>query len=211
VRVGLLVTGDISVRAGHSLAAHPTVDELVVIGPAKSKSFKVVETTEGCDFLVGSGDKAPKMARRHGVPLVWDGDHQVNGVVAWGASPVGLALSLAARETDPRLVAVAHGTLSSESADRRTRFPNPVGRVSVHDERVGGKPIAVGKSSNDFSACLVESADRRVTIVDDGAFLAGIALAAGVAVAIEGGGAVWDSALVYLETATEMGLVMAQS
>lgn len=211
MRVGLLVTGDTSVRAGHSLAAHPEVDELVVIGPATSKSFKVVDDADGCDYLVGSGDKAPKMARRHGVSLIWDGGHAVQGVAVWGASPVGLGLALAARETDPRLVAVAHNSLEAGSSDRRTRFPDPVGRVAVHDEKVGGKPVAVGKSGNDFSACLVEAAGRRVTIVDDGTFLSGIALAAGVAVAIAGGGAVWDSALTYLETATEMGLVMAQS
>jgi hypothetical protein len=211
VRIGLLVTGDTSVRAGHSLAAHPGIDELVVIGPATSKNFKVAQTAEGCEFLVGSGDKAPRLARKHGVPLVWDGDDSASGVAVWGASPLGLALALAARETDPRLVAVAHQIPGGEGADRRARFPDPVGRVGVHDEKVGGKPIAVGRSNNDSSACLVEGASRRVTIVDDGAFLAGIALAAGVAVAVEGGGAVWDSALTYLETATEMGLVMAES
>ncbi len=43
MRIGLLVTGDTSVRAAHSLQAHPGVDEVVVIGPAQSKSFEVVE------------------------------------------------------------------------------------------------------------------------------------------------------------------------
>lgn len=209
MRVGLLVTGDTSVRAAHSLAAHPGID-VVVIGPATSKSFDVVETAEECDFLVGSGDKAPRMALRHDIPLVWDGSLPAQGVAVWGASPLGLALALASRETDPRLVAVAHREFDGADAERTARFPDPVGRVRVRDDRVGGKPIAVGRSSNEFSACLVDGAGRRVTIVDDGSFLAGIALAAGVAVAKHGGGAVWDSALIYLETATEMGLVMAE-
>lgn len=210
MRIGLLVTGDASVRAGHSLAAHPGIDELVVIGPARSKSFEVVDTAEGCDFLIGCGEQAPKMARRHGVSLVWDGDQPAKGVSVWGASPLGLVLALAAREDDPRLVAVAHKDFLDGATDRFTRFPEPVGRVGVHDERPGGRPVAVGRSRNQFSACLVEGASRRVTIVDDGSFLAGISLAAGVAVAMEDGGAVWDSALTYLEAATAMGLVMAE-
>lgn len=197
-------------RAGHSLAAHPGIDELVVIGPARSKSFKIADTAEGCDFLIGCGDQAPKMARRHGVPLVWDGDESAKGVAVWGASPLGLVLALSARENDPRLVAVAHRDFPDGPTDRFTRFPDPVGRLGVRDERPAGKPVAVGRSRNQYSACLVEGAGRRVTIVDDGAFLAGISLAAGVAVAMDGGGAVWESALTYLEAATAMGLVMAE-
>jgi hypothetical protein len=48
-----------------------------------------------------------------------------------------------------------------------------------------------------------------VTIVDDAAFLSGIALAAGIA-ALNGGPApVWDRSLPYLQAASAMGLVMA--
>jgi hypothetical protein len=211
VKIGLLVTGDTSVRAAHSLQAHPGVDEVVVIGPAKSKSFEVVDTAEGCDYLVGSGSSAPGLASKHGVPLVWDGDEPAEGVAVWGASPVGLAIALATREPDPRLVAVAHPAIDGNGSTRTTRFPDPVGRLGVRDVQVGGRPVALAASTNEFAACLAVGASRRVTVVDDGDFLSGVALAAGVAVANDTPAPVWERALPYLEAVTEMGLVMAES
>lgn len=211
VKIGLLVTGDAAVRAAHSLQAHPEVDEVVVIGPATSKSFPVVDSADGCDFLVGHGETAPGLARQHGVPLIWDGDEEGDGIAVWGASPAGLVIAMAAREPDPRLVAVAHPDIEDASSTRTTRFPDPVGRLGVFDATVGGRPIALAHSPNEFAACLAVGASRRVTLVDQGAFMSGIALAAGVAVANGAGRAVWDDALPYLEAATEMGLVMAES
>lgn len=211
VRVGLLVTGDTSIRAAHSLAAHPGIDELVVIAPATSKSFEVVTDATGCDVLIGSGPSAPEMARRQEVPLIWDGVAPERGVAVWGASPAGLAIALGSRETDPRLVAVAHPDIPGDSFDNTTRFPDPVGRVGVSQTRMGDRPVAQGRSPNEFAACLVVGSSRRVTVVDQGAFLAGIALAAGVAVANGEARPVWEDALPYLETAMEMGLVMAES
>ncbi len=211
VRVGLLVTGDTAVRAAHSLQAHPGVDEVVVIGPATSKSFQVVDSAQGCDFLVGHGQTAPERARTQGVPLIWDGEEDGDGIAVWGASPAGLAISLAARESDPRLVAVAHPGIEDATTDRTTRFPDPVGRVGLFDGMVGGRPVAMAHSPNQFAACLAVGASRRVTMVDQGDFMSGIALAAGLAVADGGGGPVWNGALAYLEAATEMGLVMAES
>jgi hypothetical protein len=211
VKIGLLVTGDTSVRAAHSLQAHSQVDEVVVIGPAKSKSFRVVATAEGCDFLVGSGDDAPGMAVDQGVPLIWDGEEERPGVVVWGASPSGITLALATRESDPRLVALAHPEIGEGATSRTTRFPDPVGRLGVRDVQVDGRPIAVAHSPNDFAACLIEGASRRVAVVDHGAFLSGVALAAGVACRNADAGPVWGSGLAYLEAAMEMGLVMAES
>lgn len=211
MRIGLLVTGDISVRAAHALQAHPGIDDVVVIGPAKSKSFEVAETAEECDLLVGSGPTSPGLAIKHGVPLVWDGDEAAEGVAVWGSSPVGLALALATREADPRLVAVAHPAIDGNGASRTTRFPDPVGRLGVRDEQVDGRPIALASSTNEFAACLAVGAGRRVTVVDHGDFLSGIALAAGVAVAGRTPAPVWERSLRYLEAATEMGLVMAES
>lgn len=198
-------------RAAHSLQAHPGVDEVVVIGPAKSKSFEVVDTAEGCDYLVGSGSSAPGLASKQGVPLVWDGDEPAEGVAVWGASPVGLAIALATREPDPRLVAVAHPAIDGDGSTRTTRFPDPVGRLGVRDVQVGGRPVALAASTNEFAACLAVGASRRVTVVDDGDFLSGVALAAGVAVADDTPAPVWERALPYLEAVTEMGLVMAES
>lgn len=211
MKVGLLVTGDTSVRAAHSLQAHPGVDAIVVIGPAKSKSFEVVETAEGCDYLVGSGPSAPGLASKHGVPLVWDGDETAEGVAVWGASPVGLAIALATREPDPRLVAVAHPAIDGNGSSRTTRFPDPVGRLGVRDVQIGGHPVALAASTNEFAACLAVGASRRVTVVDHGDFLSGVALAAGVAIADDTPAPVWERALPYLEAVTEMGLVMAES
>lgn len=211
MRVGLLVTGDISVRAAHSLQAHPTVDEVVVVGPAKSKSFQVVSSADDCDYLVGSGPQAPALARRHGRPLIWDGDEPAEGVAVWGASPVGLAIALASRESDPQLVAVAHPAIDGDGSSRTTRFPDPVGRLGVRDAQVDGRPVALARSNNEFAACLAVGASRRVTVVDDGEFLSGVALAAGLAAAGGAPAPVWERALPYLEAATEMGLVMAES
>jgi hypothetical protein len=211
VRVGLLVTGDTAVRSAHSLQAHPGIDEVVVIGPAKSKSFEVVDSADGCDVLVGHGTSAPDLARRHGVPLVWDGEDPEEGVAVWGASPTGLAVALAAREPDPRLVAVAHPEIPDKGTTRTNRFPDPIGRVAVFDGTVGGRPVALAHSPNDFAACLAVGASRRVTVVDHAAFLSGIALAAGVAAANGSERPVWEDALPYLEAITEMGLVMAES
>lgn len=208
MKVGVLVTGDIAVRAAHSLSAHPGIDEVVVIGPARSRSFKVVPDADGCDVLIGTGDGAPDKARELGVRLVWDGDASADGVVVWGASPVGVALALAAREADPRVVAVAHPDLD-EGTDHQVRFPDPIGALKASDVTFGKRHVALAKSPDQLAACLAVGAERRVTIIDDGAFLSGIALAAGVAIVADRPGPVWDSALSYLQTAAAMGLVMA--
>jgi hypothetical protein len=210
VIVGVLVTGDTAVRAAHSLGAHPSVDEVVVIGPARSKSFRVVPSAEGCDFLVGTGPTAPALARNHGVRLIWDGESLDDGVVVAAGSPAGIALALASREEDPRLVAVAHPDYP-EGSDHVVRFPEPVGRGTVADTNYAQRRLAMAKSPNRFAACLAVGAGRSVTIVDDGAFLSGIALAAGVDIAGDKPLLVFEDALTYLQTATEMGLVMADS
>jgi len=209
VKVGVLVTGDTAVRAAHSLSAHETVDEVVVVGPARSRSFRVIEDADECDVLIGSGPDAPARARKWSVPLIWDGDGAVEGVAVWGASPVGLALAMAAREPDPRIVAVAHPELD-EGSDHQVRFPDPVGRIKVADATFGGRHVALAKSPDSFAACLAVGAERRVAIVDDGSYMSGIALAAGVDILGSGPVTVWDEALIYLKTAAVMGLVMAE-
>lgn len=197
-------------RSAHSLAAHPDVDEVVVIGPAKSRNFKVVADAGSCDYIVGSGDEAAKRARRLGVPLIWDQDDTAEGVVVWGASPRGLTLAMAARESEPRLVALAHPA-EAEVEGRVLRFPDPVGEIAVADRTVGGQPLAVGRSPGEFASCLVRGVDRSVTVVDHGGFMAGIALAAGVTLAARGPMPVWAGALEYLQTATTMGLLMGEA
>lgn len=209
MRVGVLVTGDIAVRAAHTLAAHPTVDDVVVIGPARSRNFEVVDTADGCDLLVGTGAGAPKRARQHDVPLLWDGDQGLDGVSVYGANPQGLTLALAAREGDPRLVAVAHPDIKPGS-DHTARFPDPIGKLSVSDSTYVGHRLAQAQSPNEFAACLAVGAERRVTIVDHGAFMSGIALAAAVDIANGSKNSVWENALPYLKAVITMGLVMAE-
>ena len=196
-------------RAAHSLNAHSGIDEVVVIGPARSKSFRVLDSADGCDFLIGTGPKSITRARDLGVPLIWNGEKQVPGVAVWGGSPQGLTLALASRETDPRLVAVAHPELE-EGSDHRARFPEPIGQLEVVDGTYGGMRLAAAASPNEFAAALAIGADRRVTVVDHGAFMSGIALAAAVDIANDTPKAVWDDALPYLRAATTMGLVMAE-
>ena len=127
----------------------------------------------------------------------------------WGASPVGLALALGAREPDPRVIAVAHPDLE-EGFDHQVRFPDPVGSTKVADATFGGKHVALAQSPDRFAVCLAVGPARQVTIVDDGAFMSGIALAAAVDIATEANAPVWESALIYLQTAAVMGLVMAE-
>ena len=209
MKIGVLVTGDTAVRAAHSLSGNPSVTEVVVIGPASSKSFKVVDTAEGCDFLIGTGSGAPRRAKTHDVPLVWDGDSGSDGVAVWAANPRGMTLALASRESDPRLVAVAHPDLE-EGSDHQARFPEPLGKLGVYDTTYAGQHLGEAKSPNEFAACLAIGTDRRVTIIDAAAFMSGIALAAAVDIA---GGApkpVWEDALPYLQAAMDMGLVMAE-
>ncbi len=207
--VGVLVTGDTAVRAAHSLSAHSSVDEVVVVGPARSKSFRVVPSAEECDFLVGTGPDAPSLARSQGVDLIWDGEWLEEGVVMAGCSPAGLALAISSREPDPRLVAVAHPDFA-ESSGHVVRFPDPVGAASVVDSTYANRRVAMAKSPNRFAACLAVGAGRSVTIVDDGAFLSGVALAAGIDVVDGQPRMVFDDALTYLETAAAMGLLMAE-
>lgn len=209
MKIGVLVTGDAAVRAAHSLEAHPGIDEVVVIGPARSKSFVVVPDAQSCDYLVGTGEDAPGKARSHGVPLIWDGERPEEGVVVYGASPQGLTLAMAAREPDHQLVAVAHPGLSPGTAHRAS-FPPPVGRIGVADSTYAGHRLATGKSPNSFAACLALGAGRNITIVDHGGFMSGVALAAGVVVANGEATPVWADALDYLHAATDMGLVMAE-
>jgi hypothetical protein len=180
----------------------------VVIGPARSRSFRVVPDATECDILVGSGTGAPGRARKLETPLLWDGETPEEGVMVWGATPIGLALALAAREPDPRIVAAAHPDFD-EGSDHLVRFPDPVGSVKVADATFAGRRVALAHSPDRFAACLAVGSERMVTIVDDGGFLSGIALAAGID-ALNGDPApVWDRALPYLKAAAAMGLVMA--
>lgn len=210
MKIGVLPTGDVAVRAAHTLAAQPGIDAVVVIGPAQSTSFPVKPDARGCDFLIGTGERAPDLAERHGVSLVWDGDRAVPGVAVWGASPEGLTIALMSENEEPTLVAVAHPEAGSGEG-MLVSFPGPVGALETTSRDYDGIHLAVARSQNGYSACYVRSAVRALTIVDDSRFLSGVALAAGVAALNGEPGPVWRSANRYLHTAIEMGLVMGES
>jgi hypothetical protein len=209
MKIGVLATGETAVRAAHSLSAHPGIDQVVVIGPARSKNFPVVESAEDCDFLLGVGPQAPAKALHHGVPLIWDGEDEAPGVTVWGASPRGLTLAMAAGEADPQLVALAHPALDA-GTDRQIRFPDPIGAAEATDTTFSGQRLAVAKSATPFAACLVRSAGRNVTVVDDGRFMSGVTLAAGIALVGSDPTPVWGESYPYLMAATSMGLVMGE-
>jgi hypothetical protein len=213
--VGVLIGGENAVRAAHSLAAEPSVDDLVVIGPATSNNFKVVKDPTGLDVLVGSGADAPRQARRHDLPLVWDGDRSEEGVLVWGASILGLAAAIGARQRKPALVAAAHPDAPAGDG-QSVRFARPVGatqvsRVKLDRDGSDATAVELGRSYNEYAACVVQTKKRQVTVVDVAAFLSGIALAAGVAAIRSSPTPVWDRALPYLEMAHSMGLVMAEA
>lgn len=215
MRVGVLIGGENAVRAAHSLAAEPSIEELVVIGPATSNNFRVVKNPTGIDLLVGSGTQAPKQAKRYGLPLIWDGDTPLEGVSVWGASIIGLAAAIGARQRRPTTVAAAHPDAPAGTG-QSVRFARPVGATQVSavdlQSADGSAPIVeLGKSYNEYGACAVFTKKRQVTVVDVAAFLSGIALAAGVAAHQPSPTAVWDQALPYLEMAHAMGLVMAEA
>lgn len=208
MKVGVLVGGETSVRAAHSLSADPGVDELVVLGPAKSQNFKVVSSPAGLDVLVGSGPRAPVEARKHGLPLIWDGTEQTEGVHTWGASVIGLTAAISKRHRSPEVIAVAHPNLPAGTGPS-VRFARPVGATQTNELVADRTSMFAGKSYNDYAACLVTTKRRRFTVVDRADFLSGIALAAGIAAFGKEPQAVWASALKYLETAAGMGMVMA--
>jgi hypothetical protein len=211
VNIGVLIGGgDHAVRAAHSLAADPSADLVVVVGPAKSHSFKVVEDTSGLDILVGSGPGAPARAREFGLPLIWDGNHPDEGVGIWGASVAGLAAAMASRERKVETAAAAHPDHAPGSGGS-IRFARPVGATQVDSMDLGPHSVLVGRSYNDYAACMISAKKRRLTIVDRAGFLSGIALAAGAALWADSPRAVWDAGLSYLEIATGMGLVMAEA
>ncbi|MEX1037799.1 MAG: hypothetical protein WDZ96_02960 [Acidimicrobiia bacterium] len=211
MKVGVLIGGgDHSVRAAHSLAADPLTDLVVVVGPAKSRSFRVVDDPSGLDVLVGSGPAAPEQARQFGLPLIWDGNDVAEGVRVSGASISGLAAAMAARERKVDVAAAAHPDYPPGTGDS-VRFARPVGATQVDSVPLGPHTVLLGKSYTDYAACLVSTKKRELTIVDRAGFLSGIALAAGIAVFADSPRAVWDDSLSYLETATGMGLVMAEA
>ena len=81
----------------------------------------------------------------------------------------------------------------------------------TRDTVIDGIPIAVGRSKNAFAASYVVTGTRSRTFIDDGNFMAGVCLAAGVGVLADEPRPVWADPEIYLEWVTQMGLVMGEA
>ena len=206
----IVVDGEVTVRAAHSLSAHPGVSSIALLAPARSSHFPTVEDPDGFDVVVGTDG-----ARRVGI--------DTGGTVATtepglstpglsGATVAGLALALAVGVDDLEEVAVA--LPGQPAGDRRVVFPSPIdGRMAVSDS-MDGHTLLVAEGPGPLGAALVSGGARQRVIVDDHAFLSAVALAAAAGVIVEDGmtesAPVWTRAQDYLRVAVEMGLVVGE-
>lgn len=209
MRLVVVVDGETTTRAAHSLSTHPGVEQVAVLGPAKSTHFDTVTSLAGFDAVVGT-DKAAAPSREAGLPVIVSGDLPGQAGVS-GASIPGLALALAVGVEGVHSVAVA--VPGEEMGDETVTFPSPIDARPAHRELFDGHEVQVA-DSNELAAAMVLGESRHRVVVDHPPFLAGIALAAGIGVFLEGPVTepipTWTRSRAYLRTAVEMGLVVGE-
>ncbi|CAN5872240.1 hypothetical protein BH23ACT5_BH23ACT5_06950 [soil metagenome] len=206
-RVAVALGGEAFKRAAFSLAAHPGIAEVAVLAPATSKHFRVVEDPHGYDVVVGRWESP----HDHGLPTVVP-DEDLGTAGVYGGSILGLVLALAVGLDGVDTMAAA---LPGDSAgDTKIVFPSPIDGRSATVERFGGHPVHVARGEGPLGAAMVTSPSRDRVIVDNHAFLEGIALAAAASLlATEGRDTptpVWTMAERYLRAAVDMGLVIGE-
>lgn len=211
MRVAVVVEGDLTLRAAHSLATHSRIESVSVLGPTESNSFDVVDSVAGYDLVVGR-DRAADLAAQHGVPAVVSGESGGSGGVEQ-CSIEGLALALAVGMEDLEHVAIA--LPGAPAGDDTFTFPSPIDQRQVVTEFTQSHAILVGRGEAAVAAAMACGADIHRVVLDDHSFMAGIALASGVGVFLDTGetdGSVpaWTEASSYLRTAIDMGLVMGE-
>lgn len=209
-RVVVAVEGEVTMRAAHSLASHDGVDEVAVLGPTKSNSFPTVDKPDGWDVVVGRKNAADA-GRRSGVVAAVTDDLVAQPGISLG-SPFGLVLALAVGVEMVETLAVA--LPGNPGSGEQIVFPSPIdGRPAVA-ERHGGHAIQVGRGAEPLTAVMVLGAERHRVVLDDSKFLAGVALAAAAVVATttrpDRPVPAWSHAGLFLDTATAMGLVLAE-
>lgn len=209
MRVAVALEGDVTTRAAHSLSAHPDI-EVVVLAPAKSTQFEVVDSPVGSAAVFGR-DVAVRAATVARLPVVTSGEPPPSGGVGW-ASIEGLTLALAAEVDDVRTLAAA---IPGESAgDHTIVFPSPIHGRTAEKRNVGGRDLHVAGGEGPLAAALAFGPRRHRVIMDHHAFMEAIALAAGIGILLQGEGgesvAVWERPGPYLRAAAEMGLVIGE-
>lgn len=209
MKVAIAVEGEVTTRAAQSLSSHPDV-EVVLLAPANSSQFEVVDTPEGCVAVFGAGT-AVRVAAASRLPAVTTAGLEGQPGVAW-ASIQGLALALASDLDSIRRVAAA--IPGEPGGDETVVFPSPIdGRLAM-DEKVDSRHLLVARGEGSLASALALGGNRHRAIMDDHRFMEAIALAAGVGVLGEGEltGAVpvWERSGPYLQTAAEMGLVIGE-
>ncbi|MFP3915198.1 MAG: hypothetical protein ACLFWM_10005 [Actinomycetota bacterium] len=208
-RFAVAVDGDVTTRAAHSLSTHPGI-EVVLLAPATSRQFDVVDSPAGCRAVVGT-ERALRAAQSAGLPAVTAGDTDGLPGVAWASLP-GLALALAAALEGVDTVAVA---LPGEpEGSREVVFPSPIDARRVRPEAVDSHTVWMGGGDGSLAAALSLGGEHDRVILDDHLFMSAIALAAGAVLLVEdqtpGRVAVWERSEPYLRAVTDMGLVLAE-
>lgn len=208
MRLVVAVEGEPTTRAAQSLAVHPGVDEVALLAPTTSKQFETVESAAGFDAVVGAG-KAASTAARAGIAAIVTGALQGQTGVAW-ASVEGVAFALL--EGDAATTAIAiEGEPGGETP---IVFPSPIDSRMAEEAIVDGRSLLVARGPGPLAAAMVLEPNRHRVVLDDEAFLRGVALAAGVGILldgpVDGPVPVWERAAAYLKTASEMGLVVGE-
>lgn len=210
MRVLVVVDGEVTTRAAHSLVPHPGVSEVCLLAPATSSHFDTVGSTDGFDVVIGTGN-AVAVAAGAQLPAVVTGDASDAAGVTW-ASPSGLAQALAADLDE--VVEVATAVPGEPDGDTFVVFPSPIDSRQARSEGVDGHTILVARGHGSLGAAMAIGRSRHRVITDDHRFLAGIALAAGAGILLEetptAPTPVWERPVSYLRTAVDMGLVIGE-
>ncbi len=196
----VLVAGSepVVLRAAASLAAHPDVAGvgLADANPPSGWNDRMVHAgnSRGYDVIVGRPHRRLRSVTSDGAGTITH------------ASPVGLAMSLAA-ELSPGAVAAMTVPGRPRKSPSYFDFPDPVGRLLGTRDSTG---VLVCPTEGGLAAAGASLRDRTLAVVDDPQFLAGVCLAAGALLGAHRG-PVWEAAATYVAACEAFGLVRAES
>lgn len=205
----VVVDGEVTMRAAHTLSAHPGIESVSLLAPARSDHFDTVDHAADGSVVMGT-DGAVEVAETARAPVATT-EHTAVARGLSGAGITGLALALAVGVEGVDTVAVA--APGHPTGERRIVFPSPIDSLAVDEEVVDGHRLLIGGGSDPLGAAMVSGTRRHRVIVDDHRFMSGIALAAAAVLAAPNGtngSPVWTRAEDYLRVAVEMGLVIGE-